>query len=142
MSKADRKKLLAVVETRFDYYSAHVVLDEALAKAGLAGREELEGPELTRLAAVLAGIRTRMEWVAYEVGRLASGDAAPAVALHEPEARPAPQQARPAPKVEAKVEAKAEKKADKPAAPPQRADVPPGGVAEARAPAKSAGKPG
>lgn len=127
MSKVDKKQLLAVAETRFDAYSAQVVLDEALEKAGFSGRQDLDGPELITLAGVLASIRTRMEWVAYEVARLGSGGAVvqPAVevpkveAKIEPKIEPKPElkvevkpEPKPEPKPEAKVEAKIETKVE------------------------------
>jgi hypothetical protein len=49
-------KLLAVMESRFDYASARAVLAEALAKAGLsATRKEFDADELRAIAAGVAG---------------------------------------------------------------------------------------
>ena len=88
MGGSDRKSLLALFGTRFDTYSAKVVLDEALEKAGLSGRDLLSTADLALLAPVLVNLRTRMDYLAAEVARLAGG-AKPAVA-DAPEAIAAP----------------------------------------------------
>ena len=95
MAAADRKSLLALFGTRFDSYSAKVVLDEALEKAHLLGKDPLTTADLALLAPLLPNLRTRMQYIAAEVERLAGGvrPAAPA-----PEVAPAaPLPATPAP---------------------------------------------
>lgn len=134
MSKVEKKQLLAVVGARFDWYSAQVVLAEALEKAGLAGKETLEGPEAVRLAGVLAGIRARMEWVAWEVARLGGAEALPAAQPAPSPAPPAVHAAPPAPAAHAAPAAKAEAK---PAA-PTAFEVAAGKAAEVHAPARQA----
>lgn len=144
MSKVEKKQLLAVVGARFDWYSAQVVLAEALEKAGLAGKETLEGPEAVRLAGVLAGIRGRMEWVAWEVARLGGADGLPAAqptAAHAaPVSQPA-QASQPAPAAQAAPHAPAAHPAPaakveaKPAA-PAPFEVAAGKATEVHAPAR------
>ena len=125
MSTVDRKTLLAVMGTRFDTYSAKVVLDEALEKAGLAGRDPLAPAELATLAPVLAKLRTRMEWVATEVARLSGGGPAAAPVAAAPAAAPVPAPASaPAPAPPAPRPA---------AAAPAAVDVAAGAAAEASA---------
>lgn len=124
MGSIDRKALLGLFGTRFDTYSAKVVLDEALEKAGLLGRDPLSTADLALLAPLLKNLRTRMDHIAAEVERLAGGvkpaiapapvaAAAPApIAAAAPAAAPAPAPA-PAP---AAVPAPAPVPAPKPAA--------------------------
>jgi hypothetical protein len=90
MGGIDRKSLLALFGTRFDTYSAKVVLDEALEKAGMSGRDPLSTADLALLAPLLKNLRTRMDYVAAEVERLAGGAKPAVAAAPEPVAAPAP----------------------------------------------------
>ena len=49
-------KLLAVFETRFDYYSARAVLGDALRKAGVAEAKSYGPDQLKAIAAAVAGV--------------------------------------------------------------------------------------
>ena len=82
MAAVDRKSLLALFGTRFDSYSAQVVLDEALEKAHLLGKDPLNTADLALLAPLLPNLRTRMQHIAAEVERLAGGAAPAAAAAH------------------------------------------------------------
>jgi hypothetical protein len=154
MPKANVKQLQSVLEMRFDHYSARAVLAEALERTGLADKEQFETAELVRLAELLAGLRTRMEWVAAEVLRLsgegevpaktaAATGAAPAAAPAGPppsgqtEKRAEGAEAQAAPDAASAAEAAERKKAGKKAkATPF--DVKAGSTGEHRAPAQTA----
>ena len=137
MSTVDRKTLLAVLAARFDTYSAKVVLDEALEKAGLAGKDPLAEPELAALAVVLANLRTRMDWVAAEVARLSGGAPAPAPAAPAPVATaPAAAAAAAAPAAAPAVAARAAAPAHAPAPVDIAAGAAPQATAKASAPVR------
>jgi hypothetical protein len=146
---ANRKLLLAVLGARFDWYSAQVVLDETLEKAGLAGRDELGPAELRVLAEHLAKARTRTESVAADIARLAGPApiSAPAAAT-APVARAAPPVAAPAPPAPAApaataAPAAAASPAAAPAQAPEQPASPAPATAAAPAPsAKGAKRPG
>ena len=106
MSSIDRKSLLALFGTRFDTYSAKVVLDEALEKAGLSGRDPLSTADLALLAPLLKNLRTRMDYVAAEVERMAGGPKAATAVAAAPEPVAAPSAA-PAPAPDTKPAAAA-----------------------------------
>jgi hypothetical protein len=52
-------EILAALAARYDHASARVVLDEALAEAGLLAREAWDAQELSRLAWRLSQLRER-----------------------------------------------------------------------------------
>lgn len=81
-------KILAVMERRFDHYSARVVLAEAMKAAGLSEQEKLFIPDQVRsLATALASVGSRVDAVVAALNDLANSEEA--IATPAPVAEPA-----------------------------------------------------
>jgi len=87
-----RKKILAVVEERYDHYSARVVLTEAIAKAGVPDdKKSFEPREVQSISESLAAIGERMEDVTAALNEMAGSK--PDKAKEEPPKKEAPKKA-------------------------------------------------
>jgi hypothetical protein len=101
-----KDKVVALFENRFDYQSARIVLAEALAKVGAAGKAGLDPDELRRIPAALAALgHVKFDALAAALGALAdaSGGKGKSAPAPEPEPEPEPEAA-PAEEVEAPAE--------------------------------------
>jgi len=109
----DRDSLVAVLERRFDHYSARSVLGEVLSRLGIEGRAAYAAADLARIADELAQPQRRAETVVEELRRLAAE-------ARRAEAPPVPTPPAPVPvpiaaKTDDKPAAKTPAKADPPA---------------------------
>jgi len=87
-----REAIMSVLETRYDYYSARVLMKEACAKAGLGDKGDLDPNGVRALAEAFAAISPKSENVVAALNAIAvgkgDGKAEKAEAKAEPEAEP------------------------------------------------------
>jgi len=106
-----REAVMSVLETRYDYYSARVLMKEACAKAGLGEKDGLDPDGVRALAEAFAAISPKSESVVAALAALAGGKgdgkSEKAEAKAEANAEPA---------TEPEAEAAAEEGGDKPKA--------------------------
>lgn len=69
------EKILAILESRYDYYSARVVLAETLQKAGLQTEKVYNPDQLRSIAENLAAVGQRVESVVSALKELADASA-------------------------------------------------------------------
>jgi hypothetical protein len=65
------KRLVEVLESRFDYYSARVMAKEALAAAGLSEKPSYDGADIAKVAEALSALADRTERVTARLTELA-----------------------------------------------------------------------
>jgi len=114
-----RDKLLAVMETRYDYYSARAVLADALGRSGLADKGALDAADVRKLAATVGGLAPKTETLVAALTALVADTPAPVAA---PVEAPTPVEEAPvleaatdeAPAEEAVADAPADEEAEKP----------------------------
>ncbi|MBM4387218.1 MAG: hypothetical protein FJ088_05730 [Deltaproteobacteria bacterium] len=70
---ASQELLLAILETRYDYFSARVILKEALQAANLTEKKSYDPEEIGSLSDALGKIGDRIDGVVAKLKELQSG---------------------------------------------------------------------
>lgn len=70
---ASKKQILQVLEQRYDYYSARVILDEVLESTSLTEVKDFEKKELAKVIKSLKGVGDRLDVVLESLKELSSG---------------------------------------------------------------------
>ena len=72
---ASKKQILQVLEQRYDYYSARVILDEVLESTQLTEVKDFEKKELSKVIKSLKAVGDRLDVVLASLKELSSGSA-------------------------------------------------------------------
>ena len=72
---ASKKQILQVLEQRYDYYSARVILDEVLESTQLTEVKDFEKKELSKVIKSLKAVGDRLDVVLESLKELSSGTA-------------------------------------------------------------------
>jgi len=72
---ASKKQILQVLEQRYDYYSARVILDEVLESANLTEVKDFEKKDLAKVIKSLKTVGDRLDLVLESLKELSRGPA-------------------------------------------------------------------